>query len=163
MRCGFVVAPLHELEIVWSWWLTTAFWRQAYRGMAYKIFWGNMSPNPHEKHEIHDSNPYAILFIFTSCTIGGKIQVIFIPTVRRCWNSLFRKLIVFLVFFFSYCSAIDERMAHSIYCRFNCPWTRFWGDIRHGRRSTKVRFFAIYKLLLVSSFTIPIKSFPKDF
>ena len=40
--------------------------------------------NPHEAHEIHDSNPYAILFIFTSCTIGGKIQVIFIATFRRC-------------------------------------------------------------------------------
>lgn len=152
MRCCFVVAPLHELEIVWSWWLTTAFWRQACRGMACKILWGNMSTNfvnPHETHEIHDNNPYAILFIFTSCTIGGKIQVIFIATFRRCWNRLFRKLIVFLVFLFSYCSAVDERMAHSLYCRFNCPRTRFWGDIRHGPRSTKVRFFAdIYKLKL---------------
>ena len=55
------------------------------RGMVYKLLWENMPTNstyPHEVHEIHDSNPYAILFIFTSCTIGGKIQVIFIPNSR---------------------------------------------------------------------------------
>ena len=38
----------------------------------------NYTGTSHESHEIHDSHPYAILFIFTSCTIGGKVQTIFI-------------------------------------------------------------------------------------
>ena len=28
--------------------------------------------------EVHDSKPYAILFIFTACTIGGKEKVVFV-------------------------------------------------------------------------------------
>ncbi|KAL9955551.1 hypothetical protein ACROYT_G036889 [Oculina patagonica] len=30
--------------------------------------------NPHESHEVHDSHPYPILFIFMSCTIGAIVR-----------------------------------------------------------------------------------------
>lgn len=29
-------------------------------------------------NEVHDSKPYAILFIFTACTVGGKEKVVFV-------------------------------------------------------------------------------------
>ena len=34
--------------------------------------------NSSVSNEPHDSNPYAILFIFTACAIGGKKKAVFV-------------------------------------------------------------------------------------
>lgn len=43
-------------------------------------------------------------------------------------------------FFFSCCPAIDERMAYTLYSRFNCSRTLFWSNIRRGPSTTKVSY-----------------------
>ena len=55
--------------------------------------------------EVHDSSPYPILFIFTACTIGGKLQVLvaFVVTLPLNWFISWivkLELIAFLAFLF---------------------------------------------------------------
>lgn len=101
----------------------------------------NYTQTPHESHEIHDSSPYAILFIFMSCTIGGKLQIVLVFDIANV-RTRFRITLQAYVnrfFFASYCSANNERMAYPIHRRFDCSGTLFWSNIRCCSNTTKVR------------------------
>ena len=55
--------------------------------------------------EVHDASPYPILFIFTACTIGGKLQVVVVCVIMLPLNwfmaSIVKmRLIAFLAFLF---------------------------------------------------------------
>ena len=59
----------------------------------------------YQEPEIHDSSPYPILFIFTACTIGGKLQVLAACVVTLPLNWFISwivklELIAFLAFLF---------------------------------------------------------------
>lgn len=57
----------------------------------------------HDSHkEVHDSSPYPILFIFTACTIGGKLVVcvVTLPLNLLITSIVKMGLIAFLAFLF---------------------------------------------------------------
>ena len=106
----------------------------------------NASDSQEPNHEGHKS-PYAILFIFTSCTIGGKIKSVQ-PNIQCIkYNFFLEKLVTLNTFFrFSCCSAAYEGLAYSLYSRFDSSRTWFWGNIRRSSRVTEVSKVNIYKL-----------------